>query len=146
MLASAADVSFAVPSARFGDAHVQVGLPAGNGPAALWPLLAGPQRAKRLLLGGEMISTDQAVAWGGCCTSWSPRVPPWTPPWRWPDAGPSCPVRPYAAPRPRSTRPYARRSPRSCPCRWPWRNRRWPPPTSARRLAAAHETRRAATG
>ncbi|MFC5818506.1 enoyl-CoA hydratase/isomerase family protein [Nonomuraea harbinensis] len=64
MLASAADVSFAVPSARFGDAHVQVGLPAGNGPAALWPLLAGPQRAKRLLLGGEMISTDQAVAWG----------------------------------------------------------------------------------
>ncbi|MGW5158362.1 enoyl-CoA hydratase/isomerase family protein [Nonomuraea wenchangensis] len=64
MLASAADVSFAVPGARFGDAHVRVGLPAGNGPAALWPLLAGPQRAKRLLLGGEMITADQAVAWG----------------------------------------------------------------------------------
>lgn len=64
LLASAADVSFAVPGARFGDAHVQVGLPAGNGPAALWPLLAGPQRAKRLLLGGEIVGTEQAVAWG----------------------------------------------------------------------------------
>lgn len=63
-LATLADVAFAVPGARFGDAHVRSGLPAGNGPAALWPHLIGVARAKYLLLGGEIITTDQAVGWG----------------------------------------------------------------------------------
>ncbi len=63
-IASLADVSFAAPGARFGDAHVLAALPAGNGSAVIWPLLVGINRAKRLLMAGELISTEEAVALG----------------------------------------------------------------------------------
>lgn len=63
-VASLADISLAVPGARFGDAHVLAALPAGNGSAVIWPLLVGINRAKRLLMAGELISTDEAVDLG----------------------------------------------------------------------------------
>lgn len=63
-LATLADVAIAATGARFGDAHVTGGLPAGNGPAALWPSLIGPSRAKYLLLGGEIVPVEQAADWG----------------------------------------------------------------------------------
>lgn len=63
-LASLADVSFTVPGAQFGDPHVHAALPAGNGSAVVWPLLVGVNRAKRLLMAGELLTTDQAVELG----------------------------------------------------------------------------------
>jgi enoyl-CoA hydratase/carnithine racemase len=60
ILATLADASFAAPGARIGDRHVAGGVTAGNGSAALWPLLVGLNRTKQLLFGAELI--DAAVA------------------------------------------------------------------------------------
>jgi enoyl-CoA hydratase len=46
------------------DPHVQVGLVAGDGGAAIWPLLVGPLAAKRHLLLGEPLRADDAVRLG----------------------------------------------------------------------------------
>jgi enoyl-CoA hydratase len=46
------------------DPHVQVGLVAGDGGAAIWPLLLGPLAAKRHLLLGEPLTADEAVRLG----------------------------------------------------------------------------------
>jgi enoyl-CoA hydratase len=46
------------------DPHVQVGLVAGDGGAAIWPLLLGPLAAKRHLLLGEPLRADEAVRLG----------------------------------------------------------------------------------
>ena len=63
-IASLADVSFAVPGARFGDPHVLAGLPAGNGSALIWPLLVGVNKAKQLLMTGEIMTSESAVSLG----------------------------------------------------------------------------------
>lgn len=46
------------------DPHVQVGLVAGDGGAAIWPLLVGPIAAKRHLLLGDPLGADAALALG----------------------------------------------------------------------------------
>jgi enoyl-CoA hydratase len=46
------------------DTHVQVGLVAGDGGAAFWPLLCGLLRAKALLLLGDRIRPEEAVQLG----------------------------------------------------------------------------------
>jgi enoyl-CoA hydratase len=63
-LASLADLSYVERRAKFGDRHVLAALPAGNGSAVIWPLLVGVNRAKRLLMGGELLSAEQAVSLG----------------------------------------------------------------------------------
>ncbi|MFI7673612.1 enoyl-CoA hydratase/isomerase family protein [Actinophytocola sp. NPDC049390] len=64
ILASLADVAFVAPTARVGDRHVLGGVTAGNGSAALWPVLVGLNRAKYLVLNGELLTADQAVSAG----------------------------------------------------------------------------------
>jgi enoyl-CoA hydratase/carnithine racemase len=46
------------------DPHVKVGLVAGDGGAAIWPLLVGPLAAKRHLLLGDPLTSDEALRLG----------------------------------------------------------------------------------
>ena len=46
------------------DPHVKVGLVAGDGGAAVWPLLLGPLAAKRHLLLGEPLTAAEALRLG----------------------------------------------------------------------------------
>lgn len=64
ILATLADVSFAAPGAKVGDRHVVGGVTAGNGSAALWPLLVGLNRTKQLLFGGELLDAAAAAEVG----------------------------------------------------------------------------------
>jgi enoyl-CoA hydratase/carnithine racemase len=61
ILASLADVAFVAPTAGIGDRHVLGGVTAGNGSAALWPVLVGVNRAKYLVLNGALLTAAQAV-------------------------------------------------------------------------------------
>ncbi|MSO80506.1 MAG: enoyl-CoA hydratase/isomerase family protein [Alphaproteobacteria bacterium] len=54
------DISVAVTGAKIGDPHVRVGLAADDGGALMWPLLVGFQRAKELLLLGDLIEAEEA--------------------------------------------------------------------------------------
>jgi enoyl-CoA hydratase len=63
-LALCCDIVYAAENARFADPHVQVGLVAGDGGAALWPLLIGPARAKEYLLTGEALLAPEAARIG----------------------------------------------------------------------------------
>lgn len=54
------DVVCMTNDARIGDRHVNVGLVAGDGGAAIWPLLIGPARAKEMLMTGKLISGTEA--------------------------------------------------------------------------------------
>lgn len=54
------DVTVISDEARIGDPHVKVGLVAGDGGAAIWPLLVGVSRAKEFLMRGTMINGRQA--------------------------------------------------------------------------------------
>ena len=59
-LALLCDLTVMADTARIGDPHVRVGLVAGDGGAVAWPLLVGYARAKRYLLGGELIGATEA--------------------------------------------------------------------------------------
>jgi enoyl-CoA hydratase len=54
------DVIFMADTATIGDPHVRVGLVAGDGGAAIWPLAVGPARAKQYLLTGDPLSAAEA--------------------------------------------------------------------------------------
>jgi enoyl-CoA hydratase len=54
------DVTVAAESARIGDPHCRVGLVAGDGGAAIWPLLVGISRAKEFLMRGTLIKGKDA--------------------------------------------------------------------------------------
>ncbi|HJP52055.1 MAG TPA: enoyl-CoA hydratase-related protein [Pseudomonadales bacterium] len=54
------DVVIAARNARFGDTHVKMGITAGDGGAVIWPLLVGVNRAKQLLMTGDLISAEKA--------------------------------------------------------------------------------------
>lgn len=54
------DVIFAAESALIGDPHVKVGIVAGDGGAAIWPLAVGPARAKEYLLTGDPVPAKEA--------------------------------------------------------------------------------------
>jgi len=58
------DVIVMADSAAIIDPHVQVGLVAGDGGAAIWPLLVGPLAAKRHLMLGQPLSADDALRLG----------------------------------------------------------------------------------
>lgn len=54
------DVIFMGESASIADPHVRVGLVAGDGGAAIWPLALGPARAKQYLLTGDRVPAAEA--------------------------------------------------------------------------------------
>jgi enoyl-CoA hydratase/carnithine racemase len=64
ILATLADAAFIAPGAQLGDRHVAGGVTAGNGSAALWPLLVGINRTKQLLFGAELLDAATAVEVG----------------------------------------------------------------------------------
>jgi enoyl-CoA hydratase len=59
-LALLCDVIFAADGATFADPHVKVGIVAGDGGVAIWPLAVGPARAKQYLLTGDPIGAVEA--------------------------------------------------------------------------------------
>lgn len=63
-IALLADVTYMSTEARIGDRHVNVGLVAGDGGAAIWPMLIGPSRAKEYLLSGRLITGPEAERMG----------------------------------------------------------------------------------
>ena len=58
------DVIFMAESATIGDPHVRMGLVAGDGASAIWPLAVGPARAKEYLLTGDTLSAAEAARIG----------------------------------------------------------------------------------
>jgi enoyl-CoA hydratase len=54
------DVIFMAKEATIGDPHVRVGLVAGDGGAAIWPLAVGPARATQYLLTGDPLTAAEA--------------------------------------------------------------------------------------
>jgi enoyl-CoA hydratase len=54
------DVILMADSATIADPHVRVGLVAGDGGTAIWPLLVGPARAKQYLLTGDPLTAVEA--------------------------------------------------------------------------------------
>lgn len=64
VLATLADISYVAESAKLGDLHVHAALPAGNGAAAIWPLLVGINRAKQLLMAGDLLTAAEAERLG----------------------------------------------------------------------------------
>ncbi len=63
-LALFCDVVYLSDTARIGDPHVNAGLVAGDGGAVLWPLLVGLNRAKELLMTGDLLDAEQAQRFG----------------------------------------------------------------------------------
>jgi enoyl-CoA hydratase len=63
-LAILCDISVAAKDVRFGDPHVVVGLVAGDGGAAIWPLLTGLNDAKEFLMTGELLTGSEAAEMG----------------------------------------------------------------------------------
>lgn len=63
-LALYADVVFMSEDAALGDTHVAVGLAAGDGGAAIWPLLTDIHTAKELMMTGRAVDADEAVELG----------------------------------------------------------------------------------
>lgn len=63
-IALLSDVVVMADTALIVDPHVKVGLVAGDGGAAIWPLLLGPLAAKRHLFLGDPVTAQQALAWG----------------------------------------------------------------------------------
>lgn len=59
-LALMSDVIFAADTAKIGDPHVALGLVAGDGGAAIWPLRIGFGRAKEYLMTGEILTAKKA--------------------------------------------------------------------------------------
>jgi len=58
------DVIFMADTATIADPHVRVGIVAGDGGVAIWPLLLGPARAKQYLLTGDPIGAPEAERLG----------------------------------------------------------------------------------
>lgn len=54
------DVIFMADDAVISDPHVRVGLVAGDGGTAIWPLLVGPARAKEYLMTGNPLTAQEA--------------------------------------------------------------------------------------
>lgn len=59
-IALLSDIVFMADTATIADPHVKVGIVAGDGGAAIWPLLLGPLRAKQYLLTGDPLTAVEA--------------------------------------------------------------------------------------
>jgi enoyl-CoA hydratase/carnithine racemase len=58
------DTIFMAENAKLSDPHVVLGLAAGDGGAAIWPLAMGPALAKRYLLTGDPLTAEEAARLG----------------------------------------------------------------------------------
>ncbi len=58
------DVIFMSESATIADPHVRIGIVAGDGGTAIWPLAVGPARAKQYLLTGDPVPAVEAERLG----------------------------------------------------------------------------------
>ena len=63
-LALLCDTVFVAESATIADPHVRVGIVAGDGGAVIWPLILGPQLAKRYLMTGDALTAADAARLG----------------------------------------------------------------------------------
>ena len=63
-LALISDMIIISEDARIGDPHVRVGIVAGDGGAAIWPLLTSLCKAKELLMTGDLITASEAERLG----------------------------------------------------------------------------------
>ncbi|MCW1384895.1 enoyl-CoA hydratase/isomerase family protein [Novosphingobium sp. KCTC 2891] len=63
-IATLCDIVVAWKGAKFADTHVNVGLVAGDGGVVSWSQSIGVNRAKRYLLTGDIITGEQAYAFG----------------------------------------------------------------------------------
>jgi enoyl-CoA hydratase len=63
-LALFADIVVMSDRAKIGDTHVKVGLAAGDGGAVIWPILVGVNKAKELLMTGQVIDAQEALRIG----------------------------------------------------------------------------------
>ena len=63
-LAFFSDIIIAAENARFADMHVNIGLVAGDGCAAILPMLMGVAKAKEYLLTGDFLSAQEAEKLG----------------------------------------------------------------------------------
>ncbi len=63
-LALLCDVIFMSESATIADPHVRIGIVAGDGGTAIWPLAVGPARAKQYLLTGDPVPAVEAERLG----------------------------------------------------------------------------------
>ncbi len=59
-LALLCDVIFMADTASIADPHVRVGIVAGDGGTAIWPLAVGPARAKQYLFTGDPVPATEA--------------------------------------------------------------------------------------
>jgi enoyl-CoA hydratase len=57
-------VIFMAETASLADPHVRVGIVAGDGGTAIWPLVLGPARAKQYLLTGDALGAADAERLG----------------------------------------------------------------------------------
>jgi enoyl-CoA hydratase len=58
-IALACDIVVASEEARIGDTHTSVGLVAGDGGAVFWPMLVGPNKAKEMLMRGNLLTAEK---------------------------------------------------------------------------------------
>jgi len=63
-LALLCDTIFMAESATIADPHVRVGIVAGDGGVAIWPLVLGPARAKQYLMTGDAVGAVEAERLG----------------------------------------------------------------------------------
>jgi len=63
-LALLCDTIFMAENATIADPHVRVGIVAGDGGAAIWPLVLGPARAKQYLMTGDALIAEEAERLG----------------------------------------------------------------------------------
>lgn len=63
-LALFADIVIASDRAKLGDTHVKVGVVAGDGGVVIWPLLVGVNKAKEMLMTGQVIEAQEALRIG----------------------------------------------------------------------------------
>ncbi len=58
--ALASDIVIAADTAKFGDHHIKIAVPTGDGGTLLWPLLVGPHKAKEFLFTGDLMDAQEA--------------------------------------------------------------------------------------
>ncbi len=63
-LALYCDLAYMSTKGKIADPHVNIGVVAGDGGAAIWPLLVGPNRAKEFLMAGDAITAEEAATMG----------------------------------------------------------------------------------
>lgn len=63
-IATCCDIVYLADTAFLSDPHIPIGLVAGDGAVASWPLAAGLLRAKEYILTGDRISADEAYRIG----------------------------------------------------------------------------------